>query len=75
MGAQRSYLIPSPPFNELRERTRSLITAAAENVATANLLCQIAREIMGDNADFRDFLLEARMAALSMRERRAERSA
>lgn len=62
--------MPSAPNNKLVELTRTLIQAAAENVRNSHALCKTARQLRSDNADFRDFLLEERMTALSLRERR-----
>jgi hypothetical protein len=67
--------MPSVPTAEIMERTYCLISAAAENVRRAKLLCQTARKLRHNNADFHDFLFEARLAAFSKSDRRrAERS-
>ena len=58
------------PLDELMEHTRILIQAAAENVRNSHALCKTARQLTFDNLDFRDFLFEERMTALSLRERR-----
>jgi hypothetical protein len=44
--------------------------AAAENVQNSKALCETARQLRFDNADFRDFLFDERMTALSLQERR-----
>jgi len=58
------------PLDEVVEHTRTLIRAAAENVHNSHVLCENARHLRFDNADFRDFLFEERMTALSLQERR-----
>jgi Trm5-related predicted tRNA methylase len=66
----------SAPLNEIIERTRLLISTASENVYKAKLLCELADQLRYDNRDFRDFLREMRVSAMSMSERRrAERTA
>lgn len=62
--------MPFVPLNEIMERSRALISAAEENVCRAKLLCDLVHETLYDNAEVRDLLLEARITALSARERR-----
>lgn len=64
--------MPSASFNEVFERTRLLINAAAENIYKAKVLCELAGELRYDNADFRDFLRDMRVATQSMSQRRKE---
>ena len=64
--------MPSEPLNETIARTRLLINAAAENVYKAKVLCELADELKYDNADFRDFLRDMRVAMQSMSQRRKE---
>jgi len=64
--------MPLAPLDELVEHTRTLIRAAAENVQNSHILCEIARQLRFDNADFRDFLFEERMTALSLLDRRRQ---
>jgi hypothetical protein len=66
--------MPVTTISEIRDRTHCLISAAAENVLRARLLCQAARKLSHDNADLHEFLLEERLAAFSKTDRRrAER--
>lgn len=55
----------SSPSDELMERTRSLISAACENIMVARELRELSQNLRYDNSDLREFLREARLRALS----------
>jgi hypothetical protein len=57
--------MPESSFAEMIEETRSLISALSENVAEARRLCEISYNLRCDTSDLREFLREARLAALN----------
>jgi hypothetical protein len=59
----------SQSLDEIRERTRSLINAARENMFLARDLCEASYEILNDNSDLREFLFENRQAVRSKYQR------
>jgi hypothetical protein len=54
----------SSSLDELMERTRSLISAAYENIVMARELREVSRSIRCDNSDLREFLREAHLLVL-----------
>lgn len=60
-------------INQEMDRTRSLISAAQENVRVATDLVRLSRELRHDNADLRDFLRESLLITLGTQDRLGEK--
>lgn len=59
-------------LDEMRERTRSLIAAAGEQVCHARELREFSRELRCQASEVREFLKETRLAVLSQHQRRLD---
>lgn len=56
-------------------RTRTLLGDAAAQVMLAKELCDTSRDLLQQNADFRDFLRENRLTGFSLHDHRLDRRA